>query len=59
MKVSLPTFKALQSLVYDGEFDEGLIPIYQEFAEFCNTDFSNPEYIKLIGGLIDIDVDSN
>lgn len=57
MKVSLPVFKALQEVVYEGNFIEDLIPVYHEFADFCGTDLKSPVYEKLLEGLISIEVE--
>jgi hypothetical protein len=56
MKVSLDEFKVLQDAVYEGDYKEQYIPLYAEFSDFCETDFSNPEYIKLLEGLVKIKV---
>lgn len=57
MKVTLEIFKALQSAVYDGVIVDELIPIYHEFASFCETEFNSPDYAKLVEGLIHIEVE--
>lgn len=59
MKVTLSEFKNLQRFVYDGEQRADLIPLYVEFVEFCGTKFLNPTYVKLVGGLTDLDVEGN
>jgi len=57
MKVSLSVFKALQEVVYEGNFIEDLIPVYHEFADFSGTDFTSPDYARLVEGLINLQVE--
>lgn len=57
MKVSLKEYHLLQDLVYDGLFSEDFIALYTEFADFCETSFENPEYARLVEGLINVKVE--
>lgn len=56
MIVTKEDFKVLQSLIYDGEFSEEYIPLYADYAEFCETDIQNPVYIRLLEGLLSLEV---
>jgi len=57
MKVSFPIYHSIQRAVYEGEYQPELIPVYHEYADFCETNFENPEYIKLLEGLIKIEIE--
>ncbi len=57
MRVTLSTYHRLQEAVYEGKHREELMPVYIKFAKFCGTSLEDPIYIKLIEGLMNIEVE--